>query len=80
MESGVNCLTARELVGTNTLFTEDLAQFERFEAADRVATATPPDPMTRKSAVPGARERLESLCRSVLLDLLPRVIRSIARQ
>jgi hypothetical protein len=33
-----NCLTMRDLVDTDTLFTEDLAQFERSKTADCVAT------------------------------------------
>jgi hypothetical protein len=40
-ESVFNCLTTPDLVDTNTLFTEDLAQFERFRATDCAATATP---------------------------------------
>jgi hypothetical protein len=43
-EDVFNCLTTRDLVDTNTLFTEDLAQFERLRAADCVATATRPAP------------------------------------
>jgi hypothetical protein len=37
-----NCLTTRDVADTNTLFTEDVAQFDSLKAADCAATATPP--------------------------------------
>jgi hypothetical protein len=38
----VNCWTTHDLVDTNTLFTEDVAQFERFQTTDCVGAAMLP--------------------------------------
>jgi hypothetical protein len=41
-EFDFDCLTTRDLVGTDRLFTEDLGQFEKARTTDCVATPTSP--------------------------------------